>query len=68
MVIKYVSEIEKIEWKTRSQGYIQKIKRIISKNINPTNPNRFKDKKEKVSEGYSRAEIELIMKDNKDES
>jgi dUTP pyrophosphatase len=68
MVIKYVDEIEKIEWKTRSQGYIQKIKRIINKSVNPLNPNRFKEKTEKFSEGYSRAEIELIMKDNKDES
>jgi dUTPase len=62
MVIKYVDEIEKIEWKTRSQDYIQKIKNIINKSIN-----RFEEKP-KFSEGYSRAEIELIMKDSKDES
>jgi dUTPase len=62
MVIKYVDEIEKIEWKTRSQDYIQKIKNIINKSIN-----RFEEK-QKFSEGYSRTEIELIMKDNKDES
>jgi hypothetical protein len=51
IVIKYVDEIEKIEWKTRSQGYIQKIKRIINKSVNPLNPNRFKEKTEKFSEG-----------------
>ena len=62
MVIKYVDEIEKIEWKTRSQDYIQKIKNIINKSINRL------EEKQKFSEGYSRAEIELIMKDNKDES
>ena len=62
MVIKYVDEIEKIEWKTRSQDYIQKIKNIINKSINRL------EEKPKFSEGYSRAEIELIMKDNKDES
>jgi len=70
MVIKYVDEIEKIDWKTRSQGYIQKIKTKIGKQLNPGDPkgpNRHAPK-EVHSESYTRDDIQKIVESNKNES
>jgi dUTPase len=70
MVIKYVDEIEKIDWKTRSQDYIQKIKNKIGKQLNPGDPkgpNRHAPK-EVYSESYTRDDIQKIVESSKNES
>jgi dUTPase len=70
MVINYVTEIQKIDWKTRSQGYIQKIKTKIGKQLNPNDPRGPSRhvRLDKYSESYSRDTVDKMIESNKDES